>query len=111
MHTWIFGGLAAASLAAAATVSTPIAGPLYACRAPAGLEGEPPVVTWADGDAVVVVPARAGQALPAYLFAAPAQRQTPPQRLRLAPDSLDAAAFSLTVPSGLALACEVNDED
>ncbi|MBK1615273.1 hypothetical protein CKO44_17575 [Rubrivivax gelatinosus] len=111
MHTWIFGGLAAVSLAAAAAVTEPVAGPLYACRAPAGLEGEPPVVSWAEGDAVVVVPARAGQALPAYLFAAPAQRQAAPQQLRLGPGALDAAAVSLMLPSGLVLACEVNDED
>lgn len=108
MQIWIFGGLAAAALAmASAVVTTPIAGPLYACHAPA----EPPVVSWAEEDAVVVVAGRAGQALPGYVFGDGQRHEAAPQRLRLPKSALEATTAALTVPSGLSLACELNNED
>jgi hypothetical protein len=110
MQIWIFGGLAAASLAvASAVVTTPIVGPLYTCHAPAG--AQPPVVSWADDDGVVVVAGRPGQALPGYVFGAAGRPDATPQRLRLARSALEATTASLTVPSGLSLACELNNED
>jgi hypothetical protein len=114
MQIWILGGLAASLAAAsAAVVSTtiPIAGPLYACHVPAGTATEPPVVSWAEGDGVIVVPGRNGQPLPRYVSGQRDLADDAPQRLRLAPDALQPESASLTLPSGLALACELNNED
>ena len=113
----LLGCIAAVSLnAMAAEAVAPLAveGPLYACQAPTWSADRRPVVAWAEGDAVIVVPRSEREALPAYLFSDGRELWgAPPQRLRLAHPALqhDGEATLLALTPKLVLPCELDSED